>query len=533
MTANVEQPELIQSLLHPDVYNHPVKTIQLIETHISWVILTGDFTYKIKKPCNLGFLDFSTLEDRHFYCNEELRLNRRLAAPLYLEVVAITGRPNQPILHGTSNIIEYAVKMVQFPQQAQLDNKLAAGELTQRHMDAIAHMAAEFHRNIATAPPDSRFGSPKHVLDPVTQTYTRIKKHLSTQNYDKPLTELENWHKTTFESLVPIFEQRKRNGFIRECHGDLHLRNLVWLDNRPLAFDCLEFDPDLRWIDTLSEIAFLAMDLQDRKQGQLAQRFLNSYLEQCGDYSGMSVFRFYLVYRALVRAMVNAIRAGQPGLQTTEKQASEIEFQNYLNLALNYVHHAQPALIITRGFSGSGKSTLSQPLLASMGAIRIRSDIERKRLFGIAPDDDSKAATGEGIYTEKAGIKTYAKLKTLANDVLNAGFPVIIDAAFLKYTQRKPFLELAYDKQLPFIILEFTASNEILRQRIQARQLDISDADLSILEHQLATTESLHDNELHYRIVIDTEKKFDAEHLALKIAQNGKEFVPTHLNSAP
>lgn len=518
MTANDEQqPELIKSLLQPDVYDHSIKATQLIETHISWVILTGDFVYKIKKPCNLGFLDFSTLEKRRFYCYEELRLNRRLASSLYLEVMPITGRPEQPDLHGNGRIIEYAIKMVQFPQQAQLDNMLAAGKLDKRHIDAIAHMVAEFHQSIAVAAPDTPFGMPEHVYDPVKQTYIRIKKNLNTKKYDKQISELEKWHKSAFESLVPIFEQRKCDGFIRECHGDMHLRNLVWLNSKPLAFDCLEFDPDLRWIDTLSEIAFLIMDLQDREQPQLAQRLLNSYLEQCGDYSGMPVFRFYLIYRATVRAMVNAIRAGQSGLLKSEQQAAENEIQSYLKLALSYVHHAKPALIITHGLSASGKSALSQPLLELMGAIRIRSDIERKRLFGIVPDSESKTVIGKGIYTEKAGLKTYTKLKTLANDVLNAGFSVIVDAAFLKYSQRRPFLELAYEKQMPFIILEFTASIDTLRQRIQARHHDISDADSSVLEHQLTTIEPLQQDELPCRIPVDTEKQFDAKDLALKL----------------
>ncbi|MBT8130612.1 MAG: AAA family ATPase, partial [Gammaproteobacteria bacterium] len=317
--------------------------------------------------------------------------------------------------------------------------------------------------------------------------------------------------------LKPLFEQRKRDGYIRECHGDMHLRNLVWFNDEPLAFDCLEFNADLRWIDTLSEIAFLVMDLQDRKQPVLAQRFLNSYLEHSGDYQGLRIFRFYLVYRALVRAKVDAIRAAQQGLSENEQQAAEHGFRAYLALAGSYMRHALPRLLITRGMSASGKSTLTQPLLERMGAVRIRSDIERKRMFGIDLDADSGAGIEQGIYSAEAGEKTYQRLALLAESVLAAGYNVIVDAAFLKFEQRQLFSSLADTLKIPFIILEFSASADILRQRIRARKGDVSDADLAVLEHQLATVKPLHDEELNSLISVDTEQEFDAQRLYQQI----------------
>ena len=518
MNANdKDQPELIRSLLKADVYTHPVTDIQLIETHISWVILTGEYAYKIKKPINLGFLDFSTLEKRLFCCNEELRLNSRMAAAIYLEVVPITGSREQPQLHATGDVIEYAVKMVQFPQQAQLDNMLANGELGKPHMDAIAQLVAEFHQSTDVAADDSDFGDPEHVYQPVAENFTQIRQHLHTNNYDGELAGLEHWAKAEFNSLRPELEQRKHDGFIRECHGDMHLRNLVWFNGQPLAFDCLEFNPALRWIDTLSEVAFLVMDLQDRKQPQLAQRFLNSYLERCGDYQGMRVFYFYLTYRALVRAKVDAIRAGQQGITDAERRMAEEEFYAYLNLARSYTRRRQPKLIITRGMSASGKSTLTQPLLELMGATRIRSDVERKRLFGIDPGMESTAEIDKGIYTVEAGVKTYERLRLLAQALLEAGITVIVDAAFLKYEQRQLFNELAHQLQVAFIIVEFTASADTLRQRIKARTGDVSDADLSVLEHQLASSKPVHESELPCLIDIDTEMDFDVAGLLEKI----------------
>ncbi len=522
--SDKQQPELIRSLLNPDVYDHAVKAIQLIETHISWVILTGEFAYKIKKPVNLGFLDFSTLAKRRLCCSEELRLNSRLAAEIYREVVAISGTPDQPELHGTGETIEYAVKMVQFAQQAQLDIMLANGELKKHHMDAIASLVAEFHANTDIAAADSAYGDPEHVYQPVAENFSQIRQHLHTNRYDPQLAELKDWSKAAFESLTSLFEKRKHDGFIRECHGDMHLRNLVWFKGKPLAFDCLEFNPALRWIDTLSEVAFLVMDLQDRTQPQLAQRFLNSYLEQSGDYLGMPLFRFYLVYRALVRAKVDAIRAGQPGISTHDKREAEDEFHAYLKLAQRYTQDIKPKLIITRGMSASGKSTLTLPLLELTGAIRIRSDIERKRLYNIDTGSDSKADIDKGIYSVEAGIKTYEKLRQLAGSVLDAGYSVIVDAAFLKHEQRLPFMQLAVEKELPFIILEFIASADTLRQRIEARTDDVSDADLSVLEHQLATSKVLDENEKPFAIEIDTEAVFNVASLAEEIEKYSSKY---------
>jgi aminoglycoside phosphotransferase family enzyme/predicted kinase len=518
---NKAQPALIRSLLQPEIYDHAVTDLQLIETHISWVILTGEFAYKIKKPVNLGFLDFSTLEKREFCCNEELRLNSRLAAEIYLQVVPIAGSPEQPVLHGTGEALEYAIKMMQFPQWAQLDNMLADHRLGKQHMDAIACLVADFHRTAAVATEDSDFGDPQRVYDPVAENFTQIRQHINTNSYDDRLTALENWSRTAFEALAAVFSERKREGCVRECHGDMHLRNLVWFNDKPLAFDCLEFNPALRWIDTMSEVAFLVMDLQDRNQPVLAQRFLNRYLEQYGDYPGMQVLRFYLVYRALVRAKVDAIRAGQQGISEAEKRDAEAGFYAYLKLAQAYTQPARPRLIITRGLSASGKSTLTQPLLESMGAIRIRSDVERKRLFAIQTGSDSKAAIDQGIYSAEASIKTYHKLRELSESVLDAGFSVIVDAAFLKHQQRQPFMQLADKMQVPFVILEFTASADTLRQRIRDRVADVSDADLSVLEHQLATTVPLHDSELAHCIKIDTEKDFNVDLLVDEIEKQG------------
>lgn len=498
-------PPLIQALHRPACYGHPVHKIELVETHISWVFLTGPYAYKIKKPLNLGFLDFSTLEKRRFFCQEELRLNRRLAPALYLEVIPITGSSTAPKLGGTGEVIEYAVKMIQFPEAARLDRMLARGALHTEHVDLLAQELAEFHARIAVASADRPFGDPEQVLEPVTQNFAQIRARLEARDQTQ-LRRLEIWSAMSFGELRNIFENRKRDGCVRECHGDAHLANMVWLDERVMLFDCLEFSDNLRWIDVMSELAFLVMDLDDRGHADLARRALNTYLEHTGDYAGLAVFRFYQVYRALVRAKVACIRFGQSGLSDAEKQQARAEYQGYASLAERYTQPLPAALIITHGLSGSGKTWLSQRLLESLDAICVRSDIERKRLHGLAPHERSGSGVDSGIYSADASQCTYARLAQLATMILHAGYSAIVDAAFLRRAQRDQLRAVAEQAHARFIILDMQTPESTLQARLQQRPLqknEASEAGLTVLQHQLATREPLLDDEQAFTLAID------------------------------
>jgi len=499
-------PPLIQALHNPACYDHPVQNIRLVETHISWVLLTGDYVYKIKKPVNLGFLDFSTLEKRRFYCAEELRLNRRLAESLYLGVVPIAGPLSRPVVNGPGEPVEYAVRMVQFPEAARLDRMLARGDLGATHVDSLAQELAEFHGRIRVAGDDSPFGNPDHVYEPVKENFEQIRPRIETQD-QIPLQRLEAWSEQTFAGLRRTLEDRKRRGFIRECHGDAHLANMVWLDGRAVLFDCLEFSENLRWIDTMSEVAFLTMDLDDRGHAALARRALNAYLEHTGDYAGLAVFRFYQVYRALVRAKVACIRLSQGVLNEKEKRQVREEYLGYVNLAERYTRALPTALLITHGLSGSGKTWLSQQLLEAIDAIRLRSDVERKRLYGLAPHQHSGSGIDSGIYTAEASRLTYAHLLELAGAILQAGYPVIVDAAFLRRGQRAPFRVLAETMRAAFVILEIHAPEYVLRERLLHRTdqtREASEAGLAVLDHQLASQEPLLDDEKSDALAIDS-----------------------------
>jgi len=499
-------PPFFAALSNPACYPHPVSGVRVLETHISWVLLTGEYAYKIKKPVNLGFVDFTTLGLRRHYCEEELRLNRRLAPGLYLEVVSIRGDPGAPRIGVDGPVLDYAVKMREFPQEALASRRIAGGGFGAAEIDALAALVAEFHAGAPAAGPAGRFGAPDAVLSAALQNFEQMLPLVKTASEDRTLRTLRRWTEREHGARRDGFERRRREGFVRECHGDLHLGNITMIGSRPVPFDCIEFNDDLRWIDIMSEVAFLAMDLEDRGRRDLAWRFLNRTLEATGDYAGIPVLRFYLVYRALVRAKVHLMRSRQPRLQRGEKMRLSRAFHDYLRLAARYAAPDRAALLITHGLSGCGKTTATQPLVELLGAVRLRSDLERKRLHGVPPRSSSGSGLASGIYTKEAGAATYRRLGELAWEVLRAGFSVVVDAVLLKRPERDAFRAIAERFEAPFLILDFHAPLPVLRARIAerlARADDASEADLAVLERQLAAREPLTPAEMAVAFAVD------------------------------
>ena len=412
-------PQLIRSLHDPACYDHAAGPVRVIETHISWVLLTGEFAYKIKKPLDLGFLDFSSLSKRLHACCDEVQLNRRLAPAIYLDVVPITGTPAAPRVNGSGETFEYAVKMRQFPPDATLDRLDAEGGLTAHHVEAIAATLARFHREgCARATADSPWGSPEKIWQPVAQNFAQIAPRLDDPADRQRLEALQRWSEAEHARLAPLMTARKRDGFVRECHGDLHLGNLAWVDDQLLVFDCIEFNPELRWIDIQSEVAFCTMDLLQRGHADWAWLFLNAWLEQTGDYAGLALLRYYAVYRALVRAKVAAIRTSQTA--GPERDAALAEVRTLLRLATTLTHPRPVRLDITHGLSGSGKTTITRKLMQTAGAIRLRSDVERKRLAGLDALAKSGSGVGQQLYAADATRRTYDHLARLPGAILDA-----------------------------------------------------------------------------------------------------------------
>jgi len=444
----------------------------LIETHISWVLLDGTHAWKFKKPVHLPFLDFTELATRQRLCEAELTLNRRLAPQLYLDVQPICGTPDVPEVNGTGPAIEYVLRMKQFPAGALMSERLAAGTLLPEHIDQLAHNLAAFHRAAPAAAQGSPYGTPQRIEDGMTNVLTG----LAQQGHGEVVSILQTWAAQQAQALREIWSQRRATGHIIEGHGDLHLANVVILEDTVTAFDCIEFDPALRWIDTSNDIAFLVMDLMAHQRSDLAFRFLNAYLDQTGDHACLPTLRFYMVYRALVRALV----AGLQGL------AASAGRPDYLKLALQLIQAPAPHLVITHGVSGSGKTWQTQRLLEQTGAIRVRSDIERQRL-PCAQDPAQR-------YGASAKQQTYDKLLALATIGLKAGYPVIVDATFLQQAERERFHQLALSMHVPFHILHCEAPLSTLQQRIRTRQAegrDASEADEAVLARQLQGADPL------------------------------------------
>jgi aminoglycoside phosphotransferase family enzyme/predicted kinase len=491
------QRQLVTALQDPSLYGVGVVQVELVETHISYVLLTGEHAFKIKKAVDFGFLNFTTLAARQFYCNEELRLNRRFAPDIYLNVVRITGSLETPVIDGSGPALEYAVRMRQFDQEGLLSRVIARDELTPAAIDALSAEVASFHTLAAVAAKRAPFGRSEDILQQALQNFEQMFPALDDPRDRSTLEALREWTGREHARLEEQFTARRRGGFVRECHGDLHLGNIALIAGRMTLFDCIEFNESMRWTDVMSDVGFLVMDLRDRGRPDLAARFLTAYLEITGDYEGLGVLRFYFVYRALVRAKVACLRRAQAG-SDEEHVRSLAEFHTYVDLARSETGPHEPAIAITHGVTGSGKTTSTQTLVESTGAVRVRSDVERKRLHGMTAGERSGSAIGEGLYAADATEQTYARLAALARTIASAGYVAIVDAAFLKRRQRDLLQRVAADLDAPFSILDYSAPADILRQRV-ARRLrggrDASEGTLEVLEQQLMTGEPLTEEE--------------------------------------
>jgi len=505
---------IVAALRNPAQYPHPADAVEVHETHISAVILAGEFAYKLKKPLDLGFLDFSTLGKRRAACEDEVRLNARTAPSIYLGVVPIGGTPDAPVI-GATPAIEYAVRMRRFPQSALLDRMAARGELDAALFERLARDLAAFH---AAAEPvgDRPYGRPEDALEPALQNFVQLAPLVEAQSDRDALDALRDWTRAEHGRAMAAMAARRAAGRVRECHGDLHLGNLVLLEGRATPFDCIEFNPALRWTDVMSEVAFLVMDLVDHAQDALAHRFLDAYLAATGDYEGLAVLPFHLVYRAMVRAKVTCIRAHQPGLDLHGRTRADAQYHAYLRLARTLAAPRHAAIVLMHGFSGSGKSHAAARLVERAGAVRVRSDVERKRLHGLAWDAASGAALDGGLYSPEATMRTYERLAALAATIADAGWPAVVDAAFLRRDEREAFARLATARGIPFAIVSCAANEATLRARIEARHAagdDPSEATLAVLERQLATHEPLADDERRHVVTVDTaagDAAFDA-----------------------
>lgn len=509
---------LVDALRDPACYGHPVADFKLVETHSSWVILTGEHVYKIKKPVDLGFLDYTTLERRRAACEEELRLNRLLAPEIYIDVVAITGTSSEPLVDGPGPAIEYAVHMHQFDRNCQLDRLLADGALGQTDMIATARAIAAFHAATPKVAPRQMFGHAEDVHAAMRDNFLVIQRVLAGRRASE-LARLRDWAEAEYQACRDHIERRRDDGWVRECHGDLHLANLTRYRGKILAFDRIEFNPAFRWLDVMNDAAFLIMDLLFHGRRDLAFGFLNEYLQHTGDYAGLDLLRYYLVYRALVRAKVALLRASQIR-EAAGKSEAESDADRHLDLAISVSHKEPVRLIVMHGLSGSGKSWLSERLMTALPAIRLRSDVERKRLFGLDAMSQSLSGLGSDLYDEMATRRTYDRLAELAQRLFQDSYSVIVDATFLHTWQRQQFIELANGLNVAWAIVDCTAATGELHDRVAKRLAsagDVSEAGLAVLERQMESADPLDDSELQRTLHLDTGQMTDTDAMVTRI----------------
>lgn len=479
--------------------------IELLQTHISWVFLTPEHAYKLKKPLKNNFLDYSTPALREVCCREELRLDSRYAGDLYLGVVPVVRLGGQWRVEpdadqlAAGQVVDFAVKMKRFPANSLLSDRLRCGQPMSDALLKLADRLADFHQQAARVEPDSALGRPERIVARARDNFSVVTEapELTAENRQQ-LDQLAMWTDQSFESHRERLVGRRSAGFVRECHGDLHAGNIVDWHGELVPFDGIEFCDELRWIDVLSDLAFLAMDLTARGRPGLAWMVLNRYLERSGDYHDLSLLRWYQVYRAMVRSKVAVLMAQQLAEGTEAWRRALADCRHFLQVASELSHGSAPQLVITFGVSGSGKSTASGGWLESHGGIRVRSDVERKRLAGMSSEWRPAPHQLSQLYSPEMTARTYQRLEELATDIIKAGYSAMVDAAFLKRSQRQQFAGLAERLGVSMAILACEAPPEQLRARLLARSAagaDPSDADVEVLEAQLQSLEPLQADE--------------------------------------
>lgn len=519
--TDATQQALIHWLSQADHYDDSIGQVQKIETHISAVFLTGSWAYKLKKSVNFGFLDFTSLGQRKKFCELELSLNRRTAAHLYHSVIPVYQNPSRekdfsfnPQDHWP--VADYLVKMRQFDPDRVLGKYLQNHSLSAEQTQQLALAIASLHQQAEQVAPSDFLGSVDCVIEPMLDNFPSLFKLYQTLSHREPrhsesiilrLQQLKYWTQNQHTLLAPLIEQRQTQGKVRACHGDLHLDNIALIDDQPTLFDGIEFNDRFRWIDTMSDLAFLLIDLDFRNRQRLGQQILQHYLQAGGDYPALVLLRFYQTYRALVRAKITGLRLNQLCEQDPDRPQIKKDIEHYISLAEHYAYPAKqsPTLYIMQGVSGSGKSYYAQQVHQQTGALIVSSDIERKRLFGIAPLHRVDEHQRHQLYSASMNQATYDCLYQCCQAALQAGLSIVADATFLKYQHRRRFIELAHSMNAKSLTLSIQPNVQVCSQGIKEReqaQDNPSDANIAVMQAQLNQFEAPESGEPHLSIQI-------------------------------
>lgn len=474
-----DHAHLIQALLDPCVYPHSVQEpITVIQTHSSCIFLTGEYAYKLKKPVDFGFLNYTTLERRHHFCKEELRMNQRGAPGIYLEVLPIMQVGSRIRVGGSGEILDYVLKMRQFPQECLLSSLLEAGKLTDKILQALGSVVADFHAGAMTQERMRHFGQPEVIWLAFEENFIQTRKYIGGPQTEQQFHETQASCQQFFEANVTVFQHRIDQNRIRECHGDLHLGNICFWQDQILLFDCIEFNEAFRFVDVMYDLAYGVMDLDMNQRPDLATVYLNQYLEETGDWEGALILPIYLSRQAYVRAKVISFLLDDLDISATSKIIKKAAA--YYQLACNYLKPKTGSIWIMSGLSGSGKSTVARYLARQTGAIHIRSDAVRKHLAGIP----LRERGGAEIYSAEMTEKTYTRLQTLGLQLADAGYTVILDAKYDRYSWRLPLRKAAIQQGIRLQMIYCQAPLAVLQDRLRHRTQDIADATANHVIHQ-------------------------------------------------
>ncbi|MCW6035343.1 AAA family ATPase [Spirulina subsalsa FACHB-351] len=490
---------LIQQMQQPEFYPHPVQNpITVMQTHTSCVFLTGEYAYKVKKPVNFGFLDYSTLEKRQHFLGAELDMNQETAPDLYLEVLPLTQDGEKLAIEGSGEVVDYALKMRQFPQSVLFSEMLEQGELSPQHIIELGQVVAEFHKTSKTNPYIDRFGEVEQIKQAVDENYQQTESYIGTAQSLEQFKNTKAFTDQFFATQGELFKQRQKAGKIRECHGDLHLRNICFWQGKVQLFDRIEFNEPFRFVDTFYDVAFAIMDLDARGRKDLGNLFLNTYLEVTADWEGLQVLPLYLSRQAYVRAKVTSFLLNDPNIPESEREKALETAKKYYKLADDYTKAKPGQLILMSGLSGAGKTTVARHIAQGLQGIHLRSDAVRKHLAGIALNERGS----DDLYTPEMNQKTYERLAEVGIYLANLGYSVVLDAKYDRLAWRSPL----FDQKSRFrvTVVYCSAPLEVLRDRLQQRVGDISDATVDLLQSQQANFEDFTATEREHLVEFDT-----------------------------
>ena len=484
--AALDHAALVDALSQPSFYDHPVDEVRFLQTHISSVFLTGEIVYKLKKPVNFGFLDFSTVELREQNCRAEVALNRRLAPSVYIDALPITLDGDRAVLNGDGEVIDWVVVMRELDENLLGTNVLERGELSETHMDALVDELVPFYVAAATGDAIDDLGTVESVKfntdENFSQTEAYVGKLISRDRFEH----IRDWTNAFFEQHADLFERRISEGRIRESHGDLHLRN-IFFEEKPVIFDCIEFNERFRCGDIAVDIAFLAMDLDFNGRQDLEKHFIDRFVAASGDAELLEILDFYKCYRAYVRGKIACFTSTDPALDATAQRAQRNLARRYFGLAYAYAGGGErPSLVVLYGLMGTGKTSVARHLREKFGCHVLSTDAVRKQISGVGENTRVYVPYNEGLYSPEMNARTYAEVCDRAENLLYAGFPVVVDGAFKRQSEREPVIEAARRTQARLVFLQTTCGGEEQRERLEGRQQHDtrSDGRVELMEQQ-------------------------------------------------